>query len=255
MVYKSWRRVNIIVGANVNVIRRRWFARLNCFLGMIQTWSSRSCRILKDSDRSRVSRQVHAVNSALHAARDRATRAKEAQTTRSLRARLLCRIRCMLVQTALLTTHRGTPSEIRISTPFKQSMKSLQMHFCPNVHFGKKDAQVKSLKHPLFLDGVICCLITGLYDKWRVLKQQIIRFFFYTDQGHHHLCLQAVSKYIKTLQLAHINCCILLLAIRWLSSLVFPLNSVPGVTLLDRASTHQREFTHTETWKWTFHAP
>lgn len=179
-----------------------------------QTWSSRSCRILNDSERSRVSRQVHAVNSALHAARDRATRANEAQTTRSLRARLLCRIRCMLAQTALLAAHRGTTSEIRISTPFKQSAKSLQTHFCPNVHVGEKDARARSLKRGLRGDEVICWLITGFSDKWRVLKQQITRVVFSTDPGHHHLCVQAVSKYTKHSPTPLIHCCILLLAIR-----------------------------------------
>lgn len=113
-LFKTHRRVNIIVGKNMHAIQRGrrggGVCRLDWFL--IQTCSSRSCRILKDCDRSRVCRQVHAVNSALHAARDRATRAREAQTTRSLRTRLLCRIRCMLVRTALLLTAADHPKSV-----------------------------------------------------------------------------------------------------------------------------------------------
>lgn len=43
-------------------------------------------------------------------------------------------------------TRRRRPSEIPASTPFQQSMKCLQMHFCPNVHFGKRDARADSLQ-------------------------------------------------------------------------------------------------------------
>lgn len=43
-------------------------------------------------------------------------------------------------------THRRRSSEIPASTPFQQSMRSLQMDFCPNVHFGEEDARVESLQ-------------------------------------------------------------------------------------------------------------
>lgn len=104
------------------------------------------------------------MNSALHAARDRATRASDAQTTRSLRTRLLCRIRCMLVQTALLLTaadHLKPPR--RASAPFQESVESFQTRLCPNVHSGVRRRPrfsflvevrfqtrgFRALKHPL----------------------------------------------------------------------------------------------------------
>jgi len=37
-------------------------------------------------------------------------------------------------------TRRRRPSEMPTPTSFRQSMKSLQMRFCPNGHFGEKDA-------------------------------------------------------------------------------------------------------------------
>lgn len=62
------------------------------------TCSKRSCRVWKDLDRSRVCRNVHAVNMALHTARDSASTAISDQTQRSVRIRLLWKIRCIVAR-------------------------------------------------------------------------------------------------------------------------------------------------------------
>lgn len=61
-------------------------------------------------------------------------------------------------------THRRRPSEIPTSTPFQQSMKSLQMHSGPNVHFGARKKQRQRVwtaeLYTRRLEGAqICCLI------------------------------------------------------------------------------------------------
>jgi len=66
------------------------------------TCSKRSCRVWKDLDKSRVCRNVHTVNMALHTASDSASAAMSAQTKRSVRIRLLWKIRCIVAHTGRL---------------------------------------------------------------------------------------------------------------------------------------------------------
>lgn len=64
---------------------------------MILTCSRRSCRVVKDTERSLVCRHVQTVNRALHTASTNANTAIAAHTNRSLRIFLRCRIRCIVV--------------------------------------------------------------------------------------------------------------------------------------------------------------
>lgn len=66
------------------------------------TCSKRSCRVWKDLDRSRVCRNVHTVNMALHTASDSASAAMSDQTKRSVRIRFLWKIRCIVAHTGRL---------------------------------------------------------------------------------------------------------------------------------------------------------
>ena len=224
---------------------------------MTQTCSSRSCRILKDWDRSRVCRQVHAVNSALHAARDRATRAREAQTTRSLRTRLLCRIRCIL-GAGCTATHRDPRFS---SIPAERGDACLSE--CPFRWSGERRARVGGREReekdarsgrpttlPPLLDFPFYLTDEG------GLKLQNIRSVLRADQSHH-------PPRTPTVQLAHINCCILLAAYSLTQLSCLPFNTARwGVTLLGRqtvhtwarihARTHAR--TRAQTWRWTFRA-
>lgn len=96
------------------------------------------------------------MKSALQAASDSATRARDAQTTRSLRTRLLCTIRCMVSARAslllLLLLTAGDPPSAPAWSPFQGGAETLRTRCRPSVH--TTSTGLRALKGESWEEGI-----------------------------------------------------------------------------------------------------